>query len=69
MRIYNLITGVKVLFETDASQYFDGADLRYIARGDDGRDYAVKSLDQGAGFFVGTVLLVAICFTLISQPC
>ncbi len=38
---------VNVIWETDSTALFDGADLKRIARGDDGRDYACKRIADG----------------------
>ena len=35
---------VQVMYEVDSSRFFDGADLKRVARGDDGNDYAMKRL-------------------------
>ncbi len=38
---------VTVLREIDSTALFDGADLKRVARGDDGRDYACKRMQDG----------------------
>lgn len=43
----NELFDIAIIREMDSTALFDGADLKRIARGDDGRDYACKRIEDG----------------------